>query len=62
MAIGQKTVEYSIEHRTGGGDWVEEGIYCDTYEEALEELNYCPGQPKEKYRIVEIHGTIIWEK
>lgn len=55
-------VEYAIEHRTSSGEWVEEGLYFDTYEEALEELKLCPGQPKEKYRIVENRFTTIWSK
>ena len=55
-----KTVEYSIEHQTTAGDWVEEGVYCDTYAEALEELKLCPGQPKEKYRMIGNHYTIRW--
>jgi hypothetical protein len=57
----KKAVEYSIEHRTSAGEWVEEGLYFDTYEEALEELKLCPGQPKEKYRIVENEYTVLWE-
>ena len=51
---------YTIEHRTSGGEWVDEGQSFDTYEDAVKELEYCPNQPTEKYRIVENHGTIIW--
>lgn len=58
--MAQKRVEYSIEHRTSGGEWVEEGMYFDTYEEAQEELKHCPGQPKERYRIVKNEFTVIW--
>lgn len=61
MAIGDYVTTYEIEHRTSAGEWVPEGIECDTYEEALEELKFAPGQPKEKYRIVEVRGRVIWE-
>lgn len=56
------TVWYTIEHRTSCGNWVDEGMSFDTYEEALAELEYCPGQPKEKYRIVEEHGFTVWKR
>lgn len=58
----EKTIEYSIEHRASSGEWVEEGLYFDTYEEALEELKHCPNQPKEKYRIVANEFTVLWKR
>lgn len=57
----KKKVEYSIEHRTSGGEWVEEGLYFDTYKEAAEEIQYCP-EPAKNYRIVENHLTVLWER
>lgn len=59
-----KTVWYSLERRTsGGGNWVEEGVNFDTYEEALEELKfYKDFMPEEKFRIAEHHGFVAREK
>ena len=60
--VNKPSVEYSIQHRASCGEWVDEGLYFDTYDEALVELKYQPGQPKEKYRIVEEHYTTVWER
>jgi hypothetical protein len=60
MRIGNKLIEYRIEHRTSGGTWEDEGYCFETLEEAKEELAFLKGYG-EKYRIVETHGTIIWE-
>ena len=56
----KKTVWYIIERRIGNGEWVDEGYSFDTLEDAQEELEFLKGYP-EKFRIVELHGTIIWE-
>jgi hypothetical protein len=59
MTIGNKTIEYRIEHRTSGGNWVDEGYCFDTLEEAEAELEFLKGYG-EKYRIVQTQGTIIY--
>ena len=51
--VSKEVVEYSIVHKACDGEWVEEGLYFDTYEDAAKALKDLPGQPKEKYRIVE---------
>lgn len=59
--MAKKSIEYSIERKTIYGEWVEE-LCFDTYEEAKKALKLCPGQPKEKYRIVANEFTVIWER
>lgn len=54
------TVEYSIEHKTSCGEWVEEGLFFDTYEDALKQLKELP--TSEKFRIVEEYYTVRWER
>lgn len=53
-------LERYISKETG---WVDEGADYDTYEEAIEDLEWNRKlMPKEKFRIKEEHGYVIYRR